>query len=139
MLTIEDKNRWIEIEFYYMIQQTLQEYKHSVFVYDIIESACSLLEVNITLIKSLLGSIIQQECILAPSKEELCILWQRQGRSIRKLRKYSQIHPETYYRYTTQPDADDLHFNPKLNQNQTEEIKKFLTGTRRLSKIWQKA
>jgi hypothetical protein len=137
-LTNEESNRWIEIEFYYLIKHTLKHYHNNVFIYDIIESICALFEVNTTLIKASVNSIIKQNSVLEPTKREVCILWSRKSNKVRLLKRYANIHPTTYQRHTSIEDIDDYDYFPKLHPKHLEELKKFNQGVQQLSKLWQR-
>lgn len=133
MLNYSEQDRWLEIEFYFLLKKTLRENNNSAFVYTLIEAICELYDINTTIIKSLLNMVIQGRSMLAPTKDELCVLWHKQDRSMRGLYNYARVHPNTYRKHIKQLDEN---YMPKLRHHQTSEVRKFMETTRKLAEMW---
>lgn len=136
MLNYSEQDRWLEIEFYFLLKKTLSENNNSAFVYTLLDSICVLYNINTTIIKALLNTIVRDQSVLKPTKAELCILWYKQERSVRGLYKYTNIHPNTFRKYVEQNNLVEEIYIPRLRKNQIEEVRKFMKATNKLAEMW---
>jgi hypothetical protein len=126
-LSIPERDRLIELNFYMFINYLLEKYNQSVIIYDIIDTLANLFGCNITQIRSLVQGINTGTSAIIPDKEELGILLYKSGLSVRKIRNLTKIHPQTLYRLIeTYKRNGQLEFTPRLDEEIFLQVKDFM-------------
>lgn len=92
------QQRLDEIEFYNYIKKLLEQYNHSVVVFDLIDVFATFGEIVPATIKKLVQQVYIGDANLVPSREEQLIVYRKKGYSMRQIRDITGIHPNTQYR-----------------------------------------
>ena len=92
------QQRLDEIEFYNYIKKLLEQYNHSVVVFDLIDVFATFGEIVPATIKKLVQQVYIGDVNLVPSREEQLIVYRKKGYSMRQIRDITGIHPNTQYR-----------------------------------------
>lgn len=126
-ISVPEKDRLIEIQFYLFVQYLLETYNQSVIIYDILDTLANLFGCNITLIRGLVQGINTKSSAIIPDKEELGLLLYKSGTSIRNIRRRTKIHPQTLYRAIQKyVEEGQLEFTPRLEEDTFIHIKNFM-------------
>lgn len=126
-ISIPEKDRLIELDFYMFISYLLEKYNRSVIIYDIVDTLSNLFGCNITQIRGIVHGINSGASAIIPDKEELGILLYKSGLSVRKIRKATKIHPQTLYRLIeTYRHDGQLEFTPRLDEEIFLQVKDFM-------------
>ena len=92
------QQRLDEIEFYNYIKKLLEQYNHSVVVFDLIDVFATFGEIVPATIKKLVQQVYIGDANLVPSREEQLIVYRKKGYWMRQIRDITGIHPNTQYR-----------------------------------------
>lgn len=132
-LSVVEKERLIEIEFYLFITRLLETYNKSVLSLDVIESLAQLFNCNVTFLKKLAQEIHGNTSIIIPSKQELIITMYRTNTSVRNIRARFNVHPQTVYKYLDEYVRNgQFEYVPKLDEEDLAILKSFMIQLKQL-------
>lgn len=123
------EERYIEIRFYYYIMKLAAKFKYSVKILDVIESYCSLADVDSNIIKRLVKQIRDSSGIINTYTEEAVFIGRQNKISYRKLAKETGISVATQWRLNAYYDKHPtmyLNITKKLPDDEYNEVYKFM-------------
>ena len=83
------QQRLDEIEFYNYIRKLLEQYNHSVLVFDLVDVFATFGEIVPATIKKLVQQVYIGDTALVPTKEEQLIVYRKKGYLMRQIRDTS--------------------------------------------------
>ena len=115
-----------EIQFYLFLESFFYKYNSdNQYIIDLVESLAQLYGCSPTALTVLVDHF--KSPVYKPDKEELIIGATLLGIPIRSLNSITKIGVETYYRYLTAYISDgERELEPRLNENYTKELERFL-------------
>lgn len=132
------QQRLDEIEFYNYIRKLLEQYNHSVLVFDLVDVFATFGEIVPATIKKLVQQVYIGDTALVPTKEEQLIVYRKKGYSMRQIRDITGIHPNTQYRML---DRMRLNRNlrptiaPKLDEDTYHSMKAFMNEIKKFKEV----
>ena len=132
------QQRLDEIEFYNYIKRLLEQYNHSVLVFDLVDVFASFGEIVPATIKKLVQQIYIGDVSFVPTKEEQLIVYRKKGYSMRQIRDITGMHPNTQYRLIDRMRLDRNRrpvISPKLDEETYHSIKAFMNEVKKFKEV----
>ena len=132
------QQRLDEIEFYNYIRKLLEQYNHSVLVFDLVDVFATFGEIVPATIKKLVQQVYIGDTALVPTKEEQLIVYRKKGYSMRQIRDITGIHPNTQYRMLDRIRSDrSLRpiIVPKLDEDTYHSMKAFMNEIKKFKEV----
>ena len=132
------QQRLDEIEFYNYIRRLLEQYNHSVLVFDLVDVFATFGEIVPATIKKLVQQVYIGDTALVPTKEEQLIVYRKKGYSMRQIRDITGIHPNTQYRMLDRMRSDRRlrpTIVPKLDEDTYHSMKAFMNEIKKFKEV----
>ena len=132
------QQRLDEIEFYNYIKKLLEQYEHSVVIFDLIDVFANFGEIVPATIKKLVQQVYIGDKNLVPSREEQLVVYRKKGYSMRQIRDITGIHPNTQYRMLRDmKDNRNLRptISPKLDEDTYHSMKAFMNEIKKFKEV----
>jgi hypothetical protein len=134
-ITLSEKDRLIEIEFYLFISYLLDKYNKSAVLYDIIDTFAELFGCNKTILHNIMLGIYNRTSIIIPDKEELAVILYKSGMSTRNIRNITKIHQQTLYRILNLYKLNgQLEFGSRLDEEIFLQVKEFMIQFKQITR-----
>lgn len=126
-ITDVERDRMYEIQFYIFLIKLLEDNNKSILALDILDSLGNLFNCNTIILRKLAQDVFIKQGIITPSKQELAIMYYRNGVPVRRIREITNIHPETLYRFINEYiDAGQFEYVYKTDEEELVTIKRFM-------------
>ena len=126
-ITDAEQDRMYEIQFYIFINKLLDDNNKSVLALDILDNLGNIFNCNTIILRKLAMNIFQKQGIIKPTKQEIAIMYYRNGVSVRRIREVLGIHPQTLYRYIENYiDEGQFEYIYKTEDEELVTIKRFM-------------
>lgn len=132
------QQRLDEIEFYNYIKKLLEQYNHSVVVFDLVDVFATFGEIVPATIKKLVQQVYIGDANLVPSREEQLIVYRKKGYSMRQIRDITGIHPNTQYRMLeAMRNNRNLRpsISPRLDEDTYHSMKTFMNEIKKFKEV----
>jgi hypothetical protein len=132
------QQRLDEIEFYNYIRKLLEQYNHSVLVFDLVDVFATFGEIVPATIKKLVQQVYIGDTALVPTKEEQLIVYRKKGYSMRQIRDITGIHPNTQYRMLDRMRLDRSlrpTIAPKLDEDTYHSMQAFMNEIKKFKEV----
>ena len=132
------QQRLDEIEFYNYIKRLIEQYNHTVVIFDLIDVFATFGEIVPATIKRLVQQVYTNDKNLVPSREEQLIVYRKKGYSMRQIRDITGIHPNTQYRLLENMRANrNLRpsIAPRLDEDTYHSMKAFMNEIKKFKEV----
>lgn len=132
------QQRLDEIEFYNYIRKLLEQYDHSVVVFDLVDVFATFGEVVPATIKRLVQQVYIGDKTLIPSRQEQLIVYRKKGYSMRQIRDITGIHPNTQYKLLEEMKTNRGNrpsIAPKLDEDTYHSMKAFMNEVKKFKEV----
>ena len=134
-VSVPEKDRLIEIEFYLFVSYLLDTYNKSAVLYDIVDTFAELFGCNKTVLRSILVGIYNRTSTIIPDREELAVILYKSGMSTRRIREITKIHQQTLYRILNLYKLNgQLEFGPRLDEELFLQVKEFMIQLKQITR-----
>lgn len=133
----EDKmheQRWIEIQFYYLLKDLLAMTQDIFKTLDWIDALAISNAYNPTYVKQYAMEFLQTPWV-QPSKEEVVVLGHNNGMPIATIKRWTGLHNKTFYNILKRSEEEPPLFIPRYKAEQVNEIRNFLTFFEKLRRL----
>lgn len=134
------KERYLEIKFYYFVQNLICKFRYNINVLGIIEAICFLGDIDAVLIKQLVKQIRENNGFFVPTKPEVAFITRELGVPVRYINEHynmGQRAQETNYKYAKEHAMlyNKNTITKVLPDKEFEELKKFMIILDRIQKL----
>ena len=126
--------RWIEIQFYYLIRDIMASYKDLIQTLDFIEAFAILGHITPNAIKRAALEMLQAYW-MKPSNGETAVLAHANKVTQKKIANWTGLHKRTIYNILETEEKLERIYLPHFKPEELEEIKKFLNFFEKLRRL----